>query len=125
LGLSLFERADGFVLLRFCELRKRLAIGLAAMRFERRKSMAIELLLVGVGTREREIDVIEHIRVRRARLARSARHKALGKGGDGRSVACVEERALPRSVRERIHASFRLGPGLGARDERGGRDGTR
>ena len=33
------------------------------MGFERRETVAIELLQVGVGAGEREIDVVEHVRI--------------------------------------------------------------
>src|SRR5215472_6050813 len=61
--LAFLERRDHGVLLRRIELHKWRIVGGAAIIVERRKPAPIEILLIGIGPREREIDVIEHARI--------------------------------------------------------------
>ena len=49
------------------------------------KPASVEVLKIGVGSREREIDVVEHVRVAGSSFARCAGHEAFGKRGDGGS----------------------------------------
>ena len=76
------------------ELHERRLVGLLAIGFERVEPAPVEVLLVRIGAGEREIDVVEHAGVERARLARRARHQPFGEGRDGRGFVGVEERAV-------------------------------
>ena len=76
------------------ELHERRLVGLLAIGFERVEPAPVEVLQVLVGAGEREIDVVEHARVERARLARRAGHQPLGEGRDGGGVVGIEERAV-------------------------------
>ena len=75
---------------------ERLAVCALAVRIELREAAPIEFLLVRVGAGEREIDVVEHAGIGRARLARRAGHQPLGECLDGAAVVIVEERAVRR-----------------------------
>src|SRR5206468_346039 len=96
--LALLDGGDHLVLLRGSELREWLAVGPAAMLLERREPAPIEILQVRIGAGEREIDVVEHVGVARARLARRARHQPLGEGRHGRGVVLIEEGAKPFAI---------------------------
>jgi hypothetical protein len=67
---------DDFVLLCRSEAAERLAVGLGAMCVELRDAAPIKILLVGVGTRQREVDVVQYASIGRARLAGRAGHQA-------------------------------------------------
>ena len=54
----------------------------------------IELLLVGVRARKRQVDVVQHAGIGRPRQARRARHQPLGERRDGARIIVVEERAV-------------------------------
>ena len=71
--LAFLERRDHFVLPRGVELRERRLISLAAIRIELSQPAPVEILKIGVSAGERQIDVIEHARIERARLARLRR----------------------------------------------------
>jgi hypothetical protein len=68
----------------------------------------IEILLIGIGTRERQIDVVEHARILGAGLSGRAGHEPLGECRYGGSIVVIEERAIRRAMR------MRLGRGSGA-----------
>ena len=91
---ALFERGDGFVLLRRSEPAERLAVGLGAMGVELRDAAPVEVLLVCVGAGKREVDVVQYAGIGRARLARRAGHQPLGERGDGARIVVVEEGAM-------------------------------
>ena len=99
---------DHLVLLGGAELRERRVVGLAAIGFERRQPTPIEILLVGIGAGEREIDVIEHARIRAPGLPGAP---GISRSANAATVAVVviEEGAVPRAMR------MRLGRGSGCR----------
>ena len=109
--LALLQRTDGLVLLRGGEPPERLAVGLRAMGIELRQAAAIEILQVGIGAGEREIDVVEHVGIGRARLAGRARHQPLGERGDGVRVVVVEERAVMLAGDRHRHMAGRAAAG--------------
>jgi hypothetical protein len=89
--LALFQRGDHFVLLGRTELDEGLVEGLEAIGIERGEAAAVEILLVGIGAGESEVDVVEHAGIARARLARRARHQPLGECRDRCRIVIVEE----------------------------------
>ena len=97
--LVTFERRDHFVLLFRAEPHEWLFIGAAAVRFELSQAAPVEILQLGVGAGEREIDVIEHVRVARSRFAGRAGHEPFGKRRDRGGVGVVEERAMLAAAR--------------------------
>ena len=99
--LAVFERGDDFVLLRRRQTAERLAVCRLAVRVELGEAVPVEFLFVLVGARQRKIDVIEHVGIGRARLARRAGHQPLGECLDSAAVFIVEKRAL--RVRHRRH----------------------
>jgi len=74
-------------------------MGRVAIGIERSEAPPIEILLIGIGAGQREVDVIEHATIARARLARRAGHEPLGEGRDRGGILGVEERAEPAAVR--------------------------
>src|SRR5262245_43113831 len=96
--LALLERGDHLVLAPFVELRKRHAVGGPAMSVELRKAAAIEVLLVRIGPGKGEVDVVEHVGVPCARLARGSRHDARWGSRARGSFVVVEEGAVPGHV---------------------------
>ncbi len=93
-SLALFECADDVVLARGAEPDERFVVGLAAIIVELREPTPVEVLQVLIGASEREIDVVEHTRIERARLARRARHQPFGEGCDRGGVLGIEESAI-------------------------------
>ena len=69
-------------------------VGLAAIGVELGETAPIEILLVLVGAGERQIDVVEHVGIARARLARRARHQPFGECRDGLALLVIEEHAV-------------------------------
>jgi hypothetical protein len=88
--------------LRGGETAERFFVGFAAVRVERGEPAPVKVLQVGVGARQRQIDIVEHVRVARARLARCAGHEPFGKCRNGGGVFAVEECAEPRAARRRM-----------------------
>ena len=74
------------------------AIGLAAVHIELSEPATVEILKVGIGPGERQIDVIEHSRITRTRLARCAGHQPFGERRNRLGVGVVEERAMPVAI---------------------------
>ncbi len=99
--LVLLERRDHLVLLGGVELGECGIVGLAAVGIERGQTAPVEVLHVGIGAREREIDVVEHARVGGAGLAGRARHQPLRERGNRDGIVIVEECAVARAVRMR------------------------
>ena len=66
----------------------------AAIGIELSEPAPVEILQVGVGAGEREIDVVEHVGVARSGFAGRAGHEAFGERGDRGGVGVVEERAV-------------------------------
>ena len=103
-GPVLLQCRDDIILLGSGKLSEGLAVGHTAVRLERGEAASIKVLLIRIGAREREVDVIEHTRLGRARLARGPRHQTLGKGGNGRRIVVIEESTMACSMP--MHASF-------------------
>ena len=80
----------------------------------------VEILQVGIGAGEREIDVVEHVGIGRARLARRARHQPLGERRDGARIVVVEEGAV--AAAHRSHDMPRHDPWPGHPSPRGAGD---
>jgi len=57
--LALFQRTDHVVLLGGAELHERLVIAFAAISIELGETAPIEILLIRVSARKREIDVVD------------------------------------------------------------------
>src|SRR5215470_2039952 len=104
----------------------------AAVRIERGKPAAIEVLEIGVSTGEREIDVVKYSGVARPRLARRAGHQLLGQRRYRQGIGIVEECAMLWTIRVRLRRGLRadllsligiLGERLGC--EPGARNGSR
>src|SRR5262245_45038057 len=98
-GLALYECGDNLVLPCHWKPAERLLMGLAAIGIERGKPAPVEILQVGVGPRQRVVDVVGYVGIARARLARRAGHEPLGKRPDGGGILVVEERAVARRSR--------------------------
>jgi hypothetical protein len=101
------------------------------VRVELSKPAPVEILKIGVGPRERQINVIEHTCVARTRLVRGAGHQPLGECCNRRGIVMVEERSMlcaagmllgvDRSIT--LHMLFKLGVRVGY--ESGPRNGPR
>ena len=114
--LALLQRRDHRVLLRAVELRERLACRSCGNRHRARKPASIEILQVGIGAGEREIDVVGDARVVCAGLAGRARHDALGEGRDGGGIVVIEEGSVSADLGMR---GGRVGGGIGVLRLRG------
>ena len=112
-------------------------MGVAAIRVELSEPAPVEILEVGVGAGEREIDVIEHPSITGARLLWRSGHQPFGERGDRLGIGVVEERAMPIAVRmhvcgrwgsrrcgRRVGLSGRLGQQPGARNDPGPKSRT-
>ena len=64
------------------------------MGVELGEAAPVEILLVGIGARKREIDVVQDSGIGRSRHARRTGHQPLGERGDGARIVVVEERAV-------------------------------
>ena len=64
------------------------------MFLELRQTAPVEILKIGVGSGQSEINVIEHARIARTRLARCSRHEPLCERRNRGSLVVVEERAM-------------------------------
>src|SRR5262249_21137334 len=71
-------------------------------RIELSEPAPVEILKIGIGARKRQINVIEHSRIARSRLAGRTRHQALGERGNRRGIIVIEERAMPLGSRMRL-----------------------
>ena len=101
-GLALLERRNHFVLPRGIQPDERLVIGLATIRIELSEPAPVEILKIGVGAGERQVDVIEHPRIARTRLVGRAGHEPLGERGNRGGIFVVEERAVLDDIRVRL-----------------------
>src|SRR5947209_4102585 len=101
-GLAFLESRDDGVLLSSAQVHERLAMSLAAVLIELRQPATVEILQIGVGAGERQIDVVEHSGIARARLARCPGHEPLGEGRNRGGIVAVEERAKSLAVRLRV-----------------------
>ena len=95
-------------------------MGLAAILIELSQPAPVEILKIGVGAGEGQINVIEHRRIERARLARRAGHEPFGERRDRGGLIVVEERAMVDGcaigVRMLVLLGERLGHQAGARN---------
>src|SRR5437870_5087058 len=96
--LSFLERRDDRVLLWGAEADERFAICSATVLIELRQAVAIKILQIRVGTRERQINVVQHSGIACARLARCTGHEPLRESLNRRGIVTVEERAETLAV---------------------------
>ena len=96
---AFLKRFDHGVLVRHLQPHEGLAVGLAAIRIELCQPAAIKILKVGIRSGEREVDVIEHSRVTRARLVRRTRHQPFGDRRDRLGIGVVEKGSMIIAVR--------------------------
>ncbi len=113
--LPLLDRGDNRVLPAGIELNEGLVVGLATMGIELCEPGAVEILKIGIGAGERQIDVVDHSSVIRSGFAWRSRHEPLREGCHRRGLLIIEKRAMLHGVGVRLFGCLllRLGERLG------------
>src|SRR4051794_32263000 len=93
-GLAGVECLEHFILLGGAEPRERRLLRLFTIGVECSQAAPVEILQIGVGAGEPQIDVVEDAGIERARLSGRSRHQPFGEGGNRRGIFVVEERAM-------------------------------
>ncbi len=123
--LPLLDCGDDCVLPAGVQLNERRVVSLATMGIELCEPGAIEILKIGIGAGERQIDVVDHSSVIRSGFAWRSWHEPLSEGCNRRGLLIIEKRAMLNGIGVHLFGCLllRLGGRLGVKIRRQPRTG--